>query len=480
MKLIYCFAFCLLSLMGFGQQPVFQNYEVDSAAVPRGGMSYLTTFLQANLRKPIQAESEGIGGRILVKGVVEPDGHITEVALLKSLRPDLDREALRVFQLFNAWQPAKKGGVPVRQAVMVPVMFPASAPFPYKDGKRIYYFGADMRATTDSVMATYKQEITLDSLGLPNGDMVVYVQNRNKWTEDNRLPLLREKSTRSGKPTEKIGYRSNDKMWIYNVYELSADGTLLGVTSYDNGRETGYPIKYHTNGILAESGRKDDDQTIVTSWYPNGQIRQVRLNEGTYLVNESPTRVLAYWTAEGQQTVKDGTGTVDYASTRTSYADSLRKTTYTEHGSYLDSRQHGKWAGRYEDGSYSYEEQYDKGVLQSGRMQKADKAPVTYMVREQQPEFPGGIPGLGSFLSRTLRYPNDAQKKGEQGRVFVSFVVCTDGTLCDYEVIKGISSSIDQEALRVVKAMSGKWKPGALRGEPVRVKYNLPINFSLE
>jgi TonB family protein len=469
-----------LSLVSFGQQPVYQHYEVDSAAVPRGGMSYLTMFLQANLRKPIQAESEGVGGRVLVKGVVEPDGHITEVALLKSLRPDLDREALRAFRLFNAWQPAIKGGLPVRQTVMVPVSFPKTEPFPYENGKRIYYFGTDMRATTDPVTAKYKQEISLDSLGLPNGDMVVYTQDRNKWTEDNRLPLLREKSTRSGKPTEKIGYRSNDKLWIYNVYELGADGTLLGVTSYDNGRETGYPSKYHENGLLAEAGRKDNDQTIVTSWYQNGQIRQVRLNEGSYLASESPAQVLAYWNVDGKQTVKDGTGTVDYTSTRTSYADSLRKTTYTEHGSYLNGRQHGKWTGRYEDGSYNYEEQYDKGKLQSGRMQKADKPPVNYTIREKQPEFPGGMSGLGSFLSRTLRYPDDAQKKGQQGQVFVSFVVCTDGTLCDYEVVKGVSSSVDQEALRVVKAMSGKWKPGALRGEPVRVKYNLPINFTLQ
>lgn len=52
--------------------------------------------------------------------------------------------------------------------------------------------------------------------------------------------------------------------------------------------------------------------------------------------------------------------------------------------------------------------------------------------------------------------------------------------LCDYEVIKGVHPDIDEEALRVVKKMSGRWKPGVQQGKKVRVKYNMPINFSLQ
>lgn len=87
--------------------------------------------------------------------------------------------------------------------------------------------------------------------------------------------------------------------------------------------------------------------------------------------------------------------------------------------------------------------------------------------------------GLAQFLNQNLSYPVSAQKAGAQGRVFVSFVVCTDGTLCDYEVLKGVQSDLDREAVQVVQKMSGKWTPGVQRGQKVRVKYNLPINFSL-
>ena len=87
--------------------------------------------------------------------------------------------------------------------------------------------------------------------------------------------------------------------------------------------------------------------------------------------------------------------------------------------------------------------------------------------------------GLGQFLMQTLRYPADAQRARAQGRVFVSFVVCTDGTLCDYEVKQSVHPDLDREAVRVVKAMSGNWKPGVQRGQKVRTTYNLPINFTL-
>ena len=105
---------------------------------------------------------------------------------------------------------------------------------------------------------------------------------------------------------------------------------------------------------------------------------------------------------------------------------------------------------------------------------------MRYVVREPPPEFAGGMQGMGQFLAQTLRYPVDAQRARAQGKVFISFVVCTDGTLCDYAVVRGAHPDLDQEALRVVKAMSGRWKPGIQRGQKVRVKYNLPVNFTLQ
>lgn len=102
-----------------------------------------------------------------------------------------------------------------------------------------------------------------------------------------------------------------------------------------------------------------------------------------------------------------------------------------------------------------------------------------FTVVEQNPEFPGGMSALGQWLGKNIRYPAAAQRANVAGKVFVSFVVNTDGSIQDVSVLKGLGFGTDEEAVRVVKSMP-KWKPGKQSGRPVRVKYNLPISFQLE
>ncbi len=102
-----------------------------------------------------------------------------------------------------------------------------------------------------------------------------------------------------------------------------------------------------------------------------------------------------------------------------------------------------------------------------------------FAVVEEQPQFEGGMKELGKYLSNNIRYPAAAQKANVQGRVFVSFVVTKTGDIADVTILKGIGSGCDEEAIRVVSRMPN-WKPGSQSGEPVNVKYNLPINFALE
>ena len=94
------------------------------------------------------------------------------------------------------------------------------------------------------------------------------------------------------------------------------------------------------------------------------------------------------------------------------------------------------------------------------------------------PEFPGGEMKLLEYIAMNVRYPDIARQKGISGRVFVTFVVEPDGSISNVGILKGIGSSCDQEAYRVVKAMP-KWKPGEKDGKKVRVSYMLPVNFML-
>ena len=95
---------------------------------------------------------------------------------------------------------------------------------------------------------------------------------------------------------------------------------------------------------------------------------------------------------------------------------------------------------------------------------------------DQMPQFNGN---MGLWLRDNLKYPIIAQENGIMGRVFVAFVVEKDGSITDVEVAKSVDPSLDEEAIRVVKTMSGKWRPGKIDGVPVRVAYTMPINFTL-
>ena len=102
-----------------------------------------------------------------------------------------------------------------------------------------------------------------------------------------------------------------------------------------------------------------------------------------------------------------------------------------------------------------------------------------YEVVENMPEFPdGGMPGLMKYLSANIRYPEAAHKDGTQGRVTVQFVVGKDGSIGDVKVIRGVDPTLDAEAIRVISGMP-KWKPGTQKGEPVNVRYTVPVMFRL-
>ena len=100
-------------------------------------------------------------------------------------------------------------------------------------------------------------------------------------------------------------------------------------------------------------------------------------------------------------------------------------------------------------------------------------------VVEQMPEYPGGLPELMKYISMNVHYPEAAMKTGTQGRVVVQFIIEEDGTVSDARVVQRVSDELDAEALRVVNAMP-KWTPGRQNGQPVRVKYTMPVTFRLQ
>ena len=88
-----------------------------------GGPSALMQFLSSNIKYPVVAEENGVQGRVVCTFVVERDGSITDVRVIKSVDPSLDKEAVRVVKSMPKWIPGKQNGSAVRVKYTVPVTF---------------------------------------------------------------------------------------------------------------------------------------------------------------------------------------------------------------------------------------------------------------------------------------------------------------------------------------------------------------------
>lgn len=103
-----------------------------------------------------------------------------------------------------------------------------------------------------------------------------------------------------------------------------------------------------------------------------------------------------------------------------------------------------------------------------------------YSYVDGMPAFKGGQTEMLNFIAGNMQYPQDAREAGLAGISVVSFIVETNGTLSDISMVKKLSASTDAEARRLAKLTEGKWSIGTQKGKPTRVRYTLPIRFSLD
>ena len=110
---------------------------------------------------------------------------------------------------------------------------------------------------------------------------------------------------------------------------------------------------------------------------------------------------------------------------------------------------------------------------------KADNKVYNVTEVEQKPNFIGGDAALFKYLGENIKYPAMARENGIEGTVYVEFIIAKDGSITEANVKRGIGGGCNEEALRVVNSMP-KWKPGKQQGNPVKVKYTLPVKFKLQ
>jgi TonB family protein len=97
---------------------------------------------------------------------------------------------------------------------------------------------------------------------------------------------------------------------------------------------------------------------------------------------------------------------------------------------------------------------------------------------DQEAQFPGGAPSMKRFLAENINYPEKAVNESTQGKVFVGFNIEADGSISNVRVVRGISTEIDDEAVRVVRSMP-KWTPAQMNGRNVRSIKRIKVDFIL-
>lgn len=102
---------------------VIEIDKVDEKPSFPGGESAMTSYLNSNVKYPVEALENGIRGRVIVQFIIEKDGSISDVKISRSVNPSFDREALRVVKAMPKWNPGKLKGIPARVKNEVPVVF---------------------------------------------------------------------------------------------------------------------------------------------------------------------------------------------------------------------------------------------------------------------------------------------------------------------------------------------------------------------
>lgn len=130
-----------------------------------------------------------------------------------------------------------------------------------------------------------------------------------------------------------------------------------------------------------------------------------------------------------------------------------------------------------------------RGHAQSGptaSVQSIPQSPSTpvspdsvYINPEVRPQFTGGDKAFSAYLSKNIRYPQQALMRHVSGRVYVSFILSATGKVQDAHVMSGPGNGLNDEALRLVWLMPN-WEPARVNGQPVRVACTVPISFNSE
>lgn len=267
---------------------------------------------------------------------------------------------------------------------------------------------------------------------------------------------------------------------LYNVFELYPSGTrkLIGKSSrIDPPDLQGQCMTFYPDGKKKEISYYKNNVPVGSqyTYFPNGKLyTELKYDELTpYEYAESVDRFtyVDEFDSLGTVLMKDGDGI------HREYDEKYKKV--LGEGAVKDGKPDGQWKGSDLGMHLRYEEIYEKGQLVSGISISDKEDTVRYSnARMVAPRYKGGAKAFANYLGNNIVYPDYEKQNNIQGKVLLSFVVDRNGKVTEIKILHSVDAGIDDEAVRVLK-QSNAWLPATSYGRFVRVRYTIPISFTL-
>lgn len=248
------------------------------------------------------------------------------------------------------------------------------------------------------------------------------------------------------------------------LLSFNKEGKRIEITPYEKGIPKGISYHYFDNGKMYK-------QIEYGNFAPLSDQMIGKSNDLTSLPFNPNAKLIFMADSLGVVYVKEGNGHVKDVKV-------TAKNVITDEGDYKDGVKDGIWKGSQASPDMSYVETYELGKLITGESTLGDQKYQYKASSFTPPLYKGGIQRFYQYIGSVMKYPSDAARDKITGSVQVGFTVEKDGNIMDVIVKRSAHPALDEEAVRVVKS-SPKWIPATERGIPVRVKYTIPIKFSM-
>lgn len=244
--------------------------------------------------------------------------------------------------------------------------------------------------------------------------------------------------------------------------------------SYRFGRfsKIGKNIKFWSNGNKSAEGELKKGRRIGfwAEWYKNGKKKFERkyFQEKDILQDDQiPSELINFWNAEGEHTVINGNGFYHEEDEGKEYKGTVK-----------NYRKDGLWTGTRKDGTLIYKEEYVDGKLEKGESWDDQGKRYAYNVVFENTKYGGGREAFVKVIQENFKVPKFAIQRGIEGVVLVTFQINKEGKIQKVKVTRKLCDPCADAALKVVEKFD-KWAPAKKRGQPVIVKYSLPLRIRL-